>query len=104
MNGQKSYLQENKEEVFLLKLYIAGQSPKSIKALANLQRICKNNLEGRYKIEIIDLMVTPELAKEDEIVAIPTLVRKLPPPLKRIIGDLSNTAKVLVGLQIEQLR
>jgi circadian clock protein KaiB len=83
-----------------LRLYVAGQTPKSIVALANLKRICEEHLEGRYEIQIIDLMENPQLARRDQIVAIPTLVRELPSPLKRIIGDLSNTEKVLVGLDV----
>jgi circadian clock protein KaiB len=83
-----------------LRLYVAGQTPKSIVALANLKRICDEHLQGRYEIEVIDLMENPQLARRDQIVAIPTLVRELPSPLKRIIGDLSNTEKVLVGLDV----
>ncbi len=83
-----------------LRLYIAGQTPKSIVALANLKRICDEHMNGQYKIEIIDLMENPQLAQKDQIVAIPTLVRELPAPLKRIIGDLSNTDRVLVGLDV----
>ena len=83
-----------------LRLYVAGQTPKSIVALANLKRICDEHMEGQYEIEVIDLMENPQLARRDQIVAIPTLVRELPSPLKRIIGDLSNTEKVLVGLDV----
>jgi circadian clock protein KaiB len=83
-----------------LRLYVAGQTPKSIVALANLKRICDEHMNGQYKIEIIDLMENPQLAQRDQIVAIPTLVRELPSPLKRIIGDLSNTDRVLVGLDV----
>ena len=83
-----------------LRLYVAGQTPKSIVALANLKRICDQHMNGQYKIEIIDLMENPQLAQKDQIVAIPTLVRELPAPLKRIIGDLSNTDRVLVGLDV----
>jgi circadian clock protein KaiB len=85
---------------FNLRLYVAGQTPKSLAAIANLQKICEENLAGRYKIEVIDLVVRPQLAAGDQIVAIPTLVRRLPPPLKRMIGDLSNTEKVIVGLDL----
>lgn len=85
---------------FNLRLYVAGQTPKSLAAIANLKKICEDNLAGRYKIEVIDLVVTPQLAAGDQIVAIPTLVRRLPPPLKRMIGDLSNTEKVIVGLDL----
>jgi len=83
-----------------LRLYIAGQTPKSMVALANLRRICEEYMNGRYTIEIIDLMANPRLAQQDQIVAIPTLVREIPSPLKRIIGDLSNTERVLVGLDV----
>jgi len=83
-----------------LRLYVAGQSPKSLTALTNLKRICDEHLAGRYSIEVIDLMKNPRLAKDDEIVAIPTLVRKLPEPLRKIIGDLSDTERALVGLQL----
>lgn len=83
-----------------LRLYVAGQTPKSLKAFANLKRICEEHLAGRYAIEIIDLLNDPQLAKGDQILAIPTLVRKLPQPVRRIIGDLSNTERVLVGLDL----
>jgi circadian clock protein KaiB len=83
-----------------LRLYVAGQTTKSLTALANLKRVCEEHLAGRFEIEVIDLLVNPKLAAGDQILAIPTLVRKLPAPLKRIIGDLSNTEKVLVGLDI----
>jgi circadian clock protein KaiB len=83
-----------------LRLYVAGQTPKSLAAVANLRRICEDHLAGRYTIEVIDLLVTPQLAAGDQIVALPTLVRRLPPPLKRIIGTLSDTERVLVGLDI----
>ena len=83
-----------------LRLYVAGQTPKSLIAFANLKKICEEYLHGEYTIEIIDLSQQPHLAGEYQIVALPTLVRKLPPPIKKIIGDLSNTEKVLLGLQI----
>ena len=83
-----------------LRLYIAGHTGKSLTAVANLKRVCEEHLAGRYEIEVIDLLVNPRLAAGDQILAIPTLVRRLPAPLKRIIGDLSNTEKVLVGLDI----
>jgi circadian clock protein KaiB len=85
---------------FNLRLYVAGQTPKSLAAIANLKKICEENLAGRYTIEVVDLVVTPQLAAGDQIVAIPTLVRRLPPPLKRMIGDLSNSEKVIVGLDL----
>ena len=83
-----------------LRLYVAGQTPKSVTAFANLNRLCEEHLPGRYKIEVIDLLQNPQLAAGDQIVAIPTLVRRLPEPLRRIVGDLSNTERALVGLQL----
>ena len=83
-----------------LRLYVAGQTTKSLTALANLKRVCEEHLAGRYEIVVIDLIENPKLAAGDQILAIPTLIRRLPSPLKRIIGDLSNTEKVLVGLDI----
>ena len=91
---------ENKPEVWHLRLYVAGQTPKSITAFANLKKICEEHLKGQYTIEVIDLLENPKLAKGDQILAIPTLVRKLPVPLRKIIGDLSNTERVLVGLDM----
>ena len=88
-------------EKWNLRLYTAGQSPKSLAALANLKRVCEEHLAGRYQIEVIDLLKNPRLAKDDKIVAIPTLVRKLPEPLRRIVGDLSDTERALVGLQLK---
>lgn len=85
-----------------LRLYTAGQTPKSVAAFNNLKRLCEEHLSGRYRIEVIDLMKNPRLAKEDQIIAIPTLIRKLPDPLRRIIGDLSDTERTLVGLQLRQ--
>src|SRR5687767_11153195 len=83
-----------------LRLYVAGQTPKSVVALRNLRQICEEHLEGRYEIEIIDLLVSPQLASGDQILAVPTLVRRLPEPIKKIIGDLSNKERVLVGLDL----
>ncbi len=91
---------KSEEEFWQLRLYVAGQSPNSIAAFANLKRICEENLASRYSIEIIDLLKYPKLAKGDQILAIPTLVRKLPEPVRKIIGDLSNTERVLVGLDL----
>jgi circadian clock protein KaiB len=87
-------------ETWNLRLYVAGQTPKSARAFDNLKRICELHMPGRYSIEIVDLMVNPRLAKEDQIIAIPTLVRKLPAPIRKIIGDLSDTERTLVGLQL----
>jgi len=83
-----------------LRLYVAGQTPKSLSALANLKKICEAHLNGQYSIEVIDLMVHPELARADQIVAIPTLIRKFPPPMKRILGGLSNRERTLIGMEI----
>jgi circadian clock protein KaiB len=88
-------------DVWNLRLYVAGQTPKSIEAFANLKEICETHLKGKYRIEVIDLVENPELAKNDQILAIPTLVRKLPEPMKKIIGTLANEEKVLVGLEIK---
>jgi circadian clock protein KaiB len=88
------------QEFYILRLYVAGQTSRSLAAFANLKKICEEHLGGRYKIEIIDLLENPQLAKGDQILAVPTLVRKLPPPIKKIIGDLSNTERVLVGLDL----
>jgi len=85
---------------FQLRLYVAGQSPRSVRALENLRRVCDEHLAGRYSVEVIDLTVNPALARGDEIIAVPTLVRKLPEPIRKIIGDLSDTDRVLVGLQL----
>jgi circadian clock protein KaiB len=91
---------DKRKERWILRLYIAGQTAKSIEAFANLKKICDEHLKGKYSLKIVDLLKNPKLAKGDQILAIPTLVRRLPPPLKKIIGDLSNTQKVLIGLDI----
>lgn len=83
-----------------LRLYVAGQTPKSVRAFANLRQICEAHLAGRYRIEVVDLLENPHLGKRDQIVAIPTLIRNLPEPVRKIIGDLANTERVLVGLEI----
>lgn len=90
----------DKPEMWNLRLYVAGQTPKSVVAFANLKKICEEHLRGRYTIEVIDLLENPKLARGDQILAVPTLVRKLPPPIRKIIGDLSNTERTLVGLNI----
>lgn len=87
-----------------LRLYVAGTSPRSLAAFENLRRLCEEHLAGRYTIEVVDLLEQPQLAAGDQIVAIPTLVRKLPEPLRRIVGDLSNTERTLVGLQLRTVR
>ena len=86
-----------------LRLYVAGQTPRSMAALANLKRVCETHLAGRYEIEVVDLLVNPRLAAGDQILAVPTLVRKVPEPIRKIIGDLSNEERVLVGLDVRPL-
>ena len=88
------------DELWELRLYVAGQTPKSLTAFANLKKICEERLAGKYKIEVVDLLKNPQLAKGDQIFAIPTLVRKLPQPVRKILGDLSNTERTLVGLDL----
>jgi circadian clock protein KaiB len=90
-----------KTETWKLRLYVAGQTPRSVAAFANLKTLCEKHLAGRYDIEVVDLLKNPKLAAGDQIVAVPTLVRKLPPPIKKIIGDLSNEVRVLVGLDVQ---
>ncbi len=90
------------EEMFDLRLYVAGQTPKAIRAFANLRKICDEHLAGRYRIEVIDLLEDPQLGRGDQILALPTLVRRLPSPIKKIIGDLSNAERVLVGLDLRE--
>jgi circadian clock protein KaiB len=90
-----------KPQTWNLRLYVAGQTPRSLTAFANLRRLCDEHLTGRYTIEVIDLMKSPQLAQSDQILALPTLVRKLPEPIKRIIGDLSDLQKVMVGMDIK---
>jgi circadian clock protein KaiB len=92
-----------KKDLWELRLYVAGQTPKSVTAFANLKALCEKHLAGKYSIEMIDLLVNPTLARGDQIIAIPTLVRKLPVPIRKIIGDLSNTERVLVGLDLRPL-
>ena len=87
---------------FNLRLYVAGQTPKSLAAIANLKKICEENLAGRYKIEVIDLVRSPALAADDHIFALPTLVRRLPEPIRKIIGDLSNEERVIIGLDVRR--
>ena len=94
----------SKEAKYELRLYIAGQTPKSVTALKNITKYCKQHLAGQYSIEVIDLLKSPQLAEGDQIFAIPTLVRKVPEPIRKIIGDLSNEEKVLVGLNLRSLR
>lgn len=100
--NQNNEINQPKLETWELRLYVAGQTPKSVTAFTNLKKLCEEYLPGRYSIEIIDLLQNPDLAKQDKIMAIPTLVRKLPPPIRQIIGDLSNQEKVLIGLDIRE--
>lgn len=102
MEKSKNSRTRKSQEAMELRLYVAGQTPKSVAAFANLKKICDEHLPGQYKIEVIDLLKEPQLAAGDQILAIPTLVRKLPEPVKKIIGDLSNTERVLVGLDIRE--
>ena len=92
-----------KPEVWKLRLYIAGQTPKSIRAIANLNAVCEKHLKGRYQIEVIDLLENPHMARGGQIVAVPTLERELPEPVRRIIGDLSDTERVLIGLALQPI-
>ena len=87
---------------YLLRLYVAGQTPRSVMALSNLKTICEEHLAGRYEIEVVDLLVDPTLARGDQILALPTLIRRLPPPMKKIIGDLTSAEQVLVGLDLRR--
>src|SRR5438477_12690124 len=95
---RRTAMKAPKPETFKLRLYVAGQTPKSIRAFANLKVLCEEHLQDRYQIEVIDLLERPQLARIDQIVAIPTLVRRLPPPVRKIIGDLADTVRVLGGL------
>ncbi len=92
---------QQNSETYLLRLYVAGQTPRSVTAFANLKKICEEHLAGKYEIEVIDLLLNPQLAAGDQILAVPTLVRKLPEPVRKIIGDLSNKERVLVGLDLQ---
>src|SRR5450432_751571 len=92
-----------KPVIWNLRLYVAGQTPKSVRAIANLKAMCEEHLKGRYQIELIDLRKNPQLARGDQIVAIPTLVRRLPQPLRTVIGDLSNSVRLLVGLDLRKV-
>jgi circadian clock protein KaiB len=100
---EKVKYEELADDVWILRLYVAGQTPNSLTAFANLKKICEDHLETRYTIEVIDLQKHPQLAKDHQIIAVPTLIRKLPTPVKKIIGNLSNTEKVLVGLDLRKV-
>jgi circadian clock protein KaiB len=102
MNADRSKSQSCSFDIWVFRLYIAGYTPKSVEAFTNLKNICEEHLAGIYQIEIVDLLETPQLARDDQIVAIPTLVRKHPEPVRKIIGDLLNTERVLFGLHIRQ--
>ncbi len=95
--------EEKAGDEWILRLYVAGQTPNSLTAFDNLKKICEEHLEGRYRIEVIDLIKSPQLAKDHQIIAVPTLIRNLPTPVKKIIGNLSNTEKVLVGLDLRKV-
>jgi circadian clock protein KaiB len=101
---QKRTKKKEKKKLWQLRLYVAGQTPKSLAAFANLKSICEEHLAGCYEIEVIDLLKNPQLAKGDQIIAIPTLVRNLPQPLRKVIGDLSHTERVLIGLDLRTLQ
>lgn len=94
------WLAERKQEKYILRLYVAGNSPKSQRALIKIKNICENYLKGRYELEVIDIYQQPEMMEEEQIVAIPTLIKKLPPPLQKFVGDMANTEKIMVGLDI----
>ena len=104
MGTASSHAGKTGDEVWNLRLYVAGKTPNSVTAFENLKKICEEHLEGRYRIEVIDLVQNPTLAKGDQIIAVPTLIRKLPTPVKKIIGNLSNTEKVLVGLDLRRVQ
>ncbi|HEV2846219.1 MAG TPA: circadian clock KaiB family protein [Thermoanaerobaculia bacterium] len=101
MSDETTQSDEPRADFWDLKLYVAGQTPKSVAALANLKKFCEEYLQGKYRIEVVDLVENPRLARSDQILAIPTLVRRLPSPIRKIIGDLSNTERVLVGLDVQ---
>ena len=98
--GLEKALVQKKRARYVLRLYVTGTTPKSVTAIANIKKICESHLEGRYDLEVIDTYQKPEVAKKDQIIALPTLVKRLPTPLRRIIGDLSDTQKVLIGLDL----
>lgn len=102
-NDYESSLEKKDNEPYLLRLYVTGSTPQSLRAIKNLRVICEEYLQGRYDLEVINLYEHPELAKTEQIIAAPTLVKKLPLPFRRIIGDLSNSEKVLVGMGLEQI-
>ena len=100
--GFEQTMASPQEKYYVLRLYIAGMTPQSMRAIANVKKICEEYLQGRYELEVVDLYQQPQLAQGEQIIAVPTLIRKLPPPLRRIIGDMSNTERVLVGLDLHK--
>ncbi len=103
-SAKKRPARTSRSDFFILRLYIAGQTPNSVTAITNLKKLCEDKLKGKYRIEVVDLLEKPQLAKGDQIIAIPTLVRRLPPPVKKIIGNLSKTESVIVGLDLQPAR
>jgi circadian clock protein KaiB len=103
MPATKTKPRPRKAEVWKLRLYVAGETPKSMRALTNLKVLCEEHLKGHYRIEVIDLLEHPQMARGDQIVAVPTLIRKLAQPVRKIVGDLSNTQRVLVGLALQKV-
>src|SRR4051794_12214126 len=97
LNGPESTTALDEPNAWVLRLYVAGQTAKSVAAINNLKRLCEEHLHGKYQIEVVDLLVNPQLAKRDQVVAIPTLIRQLPNPIRKIVGDLSNVERALVG-------
>ncbi len=93
-------LQKSDEEKYILRLYVSGMTPKSLRSIANIKKICEENLKGRYELEVVDIYQQPELAKQEDIIAAPTLIKKLPLPLRKFIGDLSDTERIIVGLNL----
>jgi circadian clock protein KaiB len=102
--NEEAQVAETAAEVYRLRLYVAGPTPRCLKAFSNLKEICESHLAGKYRIEVVDLLENPQLAQGDQILAVPTLVRRLPPPLRKIIGDLSNRERVMVGLDIQPIQ
>lgn len=96
-------IEQSKSETYLLRLYVTGSTPQSVRAIENIKKICEEHLKGRYELEVIDLYQKPNLANGEQIIAAPTLIKKLPQPLRRIIGDMSNTERVLVGLDLREV-
>jgi len=104
LKGLRVSVNELKDETYLLKLYVTGMTPQSIHAIENLKQICEDHLKGRYNLEVVDLYKNPGLAAGEQIIAAPTLIKKLPLPLRRIIGNMSDTDRVLVGLDLKELK